>query len=278
MRMNDKYIYTCRENTAEISYCSQLRFERIEETVDNNVIQAKGGLQDGSTYINSNLQTRQITIYGSINTLKSEFLQLERQLKKTFTPKHLGILSFIQNGITKEIECIAENVVSIKRNYAKLEFKIDLTACNPYWNLKDNVNIFNLIEPTFFFDNSLIDTTFGIVTDIQETDIYNIGDVTTGLKIYFKARATVTNPYVTDTINNKSIKITTILNKNDELEIISFPYKKEIIINGKNSITKLDRSVSSFFYMEEGRNRFKYGADTNGNQLDFIMSYKPLFL
>ena len=278
MRLNDKYIYTSRENKIEISYCCQYRFERIEETVDNNIIQAKGGLQDGSTYINSNLQTRHISIYGSINTLKTEFLELERQLKKTFTPKHLGILTFIQNGIVKEIECIAENVVSIKRNYGKLEFKIDLTACNPYWNLKDDVNIFNLIEPKFFFNTDLIDTTFAIVTDIQETDIYNIGDVATGLKIYFKARATVTNPYVTDTINKKSIKITTTLNKNDELEIISFPYKKEILINGKNSLDKLSRLETSFFYMEEGRNRFKYGAEQNGNQMDFIMSYKPLFL
>ena len=278
MRLNDKYIYTCRENKIEISYCCQYRFERIEETIDNDIIQSRGGLQDGSTYINSNLQPRHISIYGSINTLQSEFLELERKLKKTFTPKHLGILTFIQNGIEKEIECIPENVVSIKRNYGKLEFKIDLTACNPYWNLKDDVNIFNLIEPSFYFDTSLIDTTFAIVTDIQETDIYNIGDVATGLKFYFKARADVENPYVTDTINKKTIKISTNMVKNDELEILSYPFKKEIIINGKNSISKLNRSVSSFFYIEEGRNRFKYGADTNGNQLDFIMSYKPLFL
>ena len=278
MKLKDKYIYTCRGYTVVIDYFSQFKFERIEETTDNDIVQAKAGLRDGSSYITSNLQTRQISIYGSIDTLRTDFVVLERQLKKTFTPKYIGLLSYIEDGIEKNIECIPENIVTLKRRYGKIDFKIDLLACNPYWNLKDNINIFNFIEPTFYFDNSLIDTTFAIVTDIQETDIYNEGDVRTGISFYFKARATVVQPYIVDTINNKGIFINRTLLKNDTLEITSFPFNKTVLINGKNSIDLVDFLYSDFFYMEEGRNRFKYGARQNENQMDFTLSYKPLYL
>jgi hypothetical protein len=278
MKTTDMLIYTNKTENIELGFFTSYIITNFEEITENKIITTKAVLQDGTNYINSNLDNKYISISGFI-PMKYDYEFLERKLKICFSPKTIGKLKLIRTNETKEIETIAQNVISFKRKKGISNFKIDLMALNPFWQWAEQVNIFSLIKKTLvfpiYFNKPVL---FGSIKNILEDTIDNVGDVVTGFKVYFKARGKVNNPHIINKLTGQKIKVNHNMEQNDIIEIVSMVNKKMIYLNGKKKFDILNRNESDFFYLDIGKNVLTYGADLNYSNLDLIIYYNPLFL
>lgn len=110
-------------------------------------------------------------------------------------------------------------------------------------------------------------------------NIYNAGDVETGMRIQLKALATVVNPSVLNIYTHDFIKIMQTLQKGDVLEITTYANNKRVVINKADGTTKnvfnwitLD---SEFLQLAVGDNLFRYDAESGLDNLEMTIYYNP---
>ena len=112
----------------------------------------------------------------------------------------------------------------------------------------------------------------------METEVQNIGDVSTGFRVVFRARGEVQNVEVSNKLTNEKIKVNVSMQKGDTVEVINYMNRKMVLFNGQKAFSKLDVQNSTFFSLLPGKNLLGYNADKNAVNLDAIVYYSPLYL
>lgn len=258
--------------------------EKGKVTVYNN----KGMSQDGATYLGSTIETSDKTLEIAIIAEDEEMLIHYRdRFNKIFNPK-LGEGYLVYKDGVKEVKakCIIDTLpyfspVNNKINKCLLTF----TASNPFWmDLIESKTEVALWKGDFCFDLEIPAAT-GIEIGHREpsliVNVINNGDVECGMRVEFKALASVTNPSITNINTQEFIKINKTIEAGEVITLTThFGNKKvESIFGGvsSNAFNYIDIG-STFLQLATGDNLLRYDADQGIANLEATLYYMPQYL
>ena len=291
MRNHEKLIYeNDRGESIEIAYSFPYFLKQLlgADGTDADITKVKGVGQDGSTVTNVNLADRELRVLASIKgDTKEEIAKYRAELLKIFNPKVQGWLQYEYGDIKRRIRCQVENApVFSKQNksFKYQDFLIDLIAPNPYWQdistIKEEVAIW---RGAFEFPLEIVEE--GIEMGYREpsliVNIFNKGDVACGMRIQFKALATVVNPSLFNVNTREYFKINRVMEAGEIITVTThFQNKRvELYKNGvtSNAFNWIDLE-STFLQLEVGDNLFRYDADEGIENLEVSIYYTPQYL
>ena len=212
--------------------------------------------------------------------------RLRRQLIKVFNPKLNGELTIERDGTVKKIECVPELAPffpsNMQNNYQ--EFSIQLFSANPYWqdpiSAKKEVAIW---RESFEFPLEMLEQ--GIELGYREpsliVNVINDGDVECGIRIEFKALASVTNPSLFNVNKREFFKINKSMVAGEVITVTTDFQNKKVLsnINGieRNAFNWIDFE-STFLQLDVGDNLLRYDAEEGLENLAVTIYYTPQYL
>lgn len=263
--------------------------EKIEGTGSPNttILSSKAPGQDGKSYHGSLLEERILPITGAIVGTDTEDMYRKRQLLcSIFNSKVEGQITYTNNAGEHTIKCVVENSPTFKDKVGNIQkFLIQLYCPNPFWmDIKESKKEIALWMGDFHFP--LIILPEGIIMGHRISNlivnVFNKGDVECGMRIEFKALATVVNPSLFDVNTRKFLKVKRTLQAGDKLVVnTSFGNKKVEIIrsNGtKENVFNWIDLQSEFLQLQVGDNLFRYDAEKGLDNLEMALYYKPLYI
>lgn len=238
--------------------------------------------QDGAFYISSTLDMRNIILEGTVvaNTPDDAYAWRQRFLQ-IFSPKLNGALVYRE----RQIACVVEEAgftVSTRQRIPK--FFVSLLCPSPFFETLDEVreelaSWIPLLEFELEIPESGME--LGMRQPSQIITVDNIGDVSCGCEIVFRALGTVTNPELLNIDTGEYIRLLTTMAAGDELRIYThFAGKRVVSVNGTvvtNAFYLLDTD-SAFFQLAAGINTLRYDASVNMELLEVSIYYRPQFL
>lgn len=253
----------------------------------NIISKSKSPLQDGSTITMTSLEDRGLMFQGVILENDRVIRQrLRRQLIKIFNPKLNGELTIERDGIVKKIECVPELAPffpsNMQNNYQ--EFSIQLFAANPYWqdilSVKKEVAIW---RESFEFPLEMLEQ--GIELGYREpsliVNVINNGDVNCGIRIEFKALASVNNPSLFNVNKREFFKINKSMVAGEVITVTTDFQNKKVLsnVNGieTNAFNWIDFE-STFLQLDVGDNLLRYDAEDGLENLAVTIYYTPQYL
>ncbi|GHU70001.1 hypothetical protein FACS1894184_14830 [Clostridia bacterium] len=221
-------------------------------TIGNSIQSFKAPDQDGSFFVGSTRDMRNITIEGAIvanNT--DEAYALRRKLLSLFTPKMPGTFIFRDRKIT----CVVDDVKLISSSKERLpKFLISLLCPSPYFEALDSIIAeLALWQPLFKFQ--LVIPHEGIQMGVRQPnqiiEVNNAGDSPCGCKITFSALGLVVNPELRNIDSGEFIRVNRTMAAGEEIHITtSFAGKRVVSVVG--CIEFLGPSLASFVILTIG--------------------------
>lgn len=258
--------------------------ERGKVTIYNN----KGMNQHGSTYLGNTIDTSDKTLeLAIIADSEEDLIKYRNKINKIFSP-HLGEGYLIYKDPVKEIKtkCIIDALPYFSGiNPSVSKCLISCTASNPFWmDINESRADVALWQGDFSFDLEIPEST-GIEIGHREpsliVNVFNNGDVECGIKVEFRALATVTNPSIINVDTQEFIKINKTMEAGEIITLnTSFGAKKvESTLNGvtTNIFNYIDFS-STFLQLNTGDNLFRYNSDLNLDNLEVSIYFTPQYL
>lgn len=242
----------------------------------------KAPKQDGAFYISSTLDMRNITLEGTIiaNTPDETYTRRQRFLQ-IFSPKLRGTLLY--RG--RQIACVVEEAgFTVSTRQRIPNFFVSLLCPSPFFEMPDEVRQ-ELASWIPLFEFALEIPQNGIELGMRQPNqiitVDNIGDVSCGCEIVFRALGTVTNPELLNMDTGEYIRLLTTMSAGDELQVYThFAGKRVLSVNGStvtNAFSLLDTG-SVFFQLAKGINTLRYDASVNMELLEVSIFYRPQFL
>lgn len=243
--------------------------------------------QNGKTYIGNTLDVSDKTLEIAIKAANEiELINYESKIKKIFKPTlNEGWLIYKDSVKELKTKCIINSVpvFSIVNSHIR-QGLISLTANNPFWlELQESKEEIALWKPDFRFPLKI--TSAGIKFGHREpsliVNVANNGDVEAGMRVEFKALATLTNPSILNVNTQEFIKINKTMVAGEIISVSTYFGDKNIksTLNGvtTNAINYIDFQ-STFLQLDVGDNLFRYNADTNLDNLEVSIYYQPQYL
>ena len=235
-----------RGQSIELGNYAPFILTKIEGTGGSKttILTSKSPGQDGKTHHDTLLEERILPIEGAIVGDSIEDMYIKRKkLCSVFNPKINGTLTYINNASKHVINCIVDTPPNFKEPVNDLqEFLIQLYCPDPLWSdLIEEKEEIALWVGDFHFP--LIIPPEGIIMGHRISNLIvnakNKGDVECGMRIEFRALATVVNPSLFDVYTRKYIKVKRTLQAGDMLVInTSFGNKRVEML--KSNGTKIN--------------------------------------
>lgn len=253
--------------------------------IDADVQTQKAPFQDGSTFIDSVLLERTISMQIAILVSDTTTLLQQRQiLASVFNPKlGKGVLRYENDETIREIEAVPDSVPAFpsgKENRGPTFQKalINLLCPEPFW-----LDEFSTSEKMSYILGGLsFPLRLGTMFAHRgfKKVLYNQGDVATPVTIEFYGPAT--NPVVWNRTTNEFIKVNRTLVETDKLVITTdFGNKSVTIENEDGTTTNVFNWIdleSTFWQLVQGDNIIEYGSDSDATKSRVIVSYKNRYL
>lgn len=274
----------------EININNSMPFVLQNFSVKNsiNINTTKGMQQDGITYLNNSLDSKDITIELTLtgNSIE-ELQQLKNKIYDVCNPKlELGELIYRDDFKERKIKCICGSLPIPEQNNGQSYEKciINLICPNPFWQDVEEIKE-EIVLWISAFEFPLELTSEGIELGHREPNliknIINNGDVNTGMIISFKALATVVNPSLTNINTQEFIKLNTTMTEGQEIRINTNYSSKRIDSINNNIISNAFNLIdwnSTFLQLECGDNLFRYNADTGLDNLEVNIYHDNSYL
>lgn len=250
--------------------------------VDADTQTQKSPFQDGSTYIDSVLQERAISLEIVIIASDKPTLFKHRQfLASVFNPKlGQGILRYENGETIREIEAVPDGVPvfpSGKENRGPTFQKalVNLLCPNPFWKSPE-ITEEPTFEPLFHFP---FEGVFEIGIQRDKRIIVNDGDAPAPLYIEFFGPAV--NPIIINRTTGEFIKVNQTLQEGEVMKIDTTPGKKSVYFvqtdgSERNVFNWIDLN-STFFQLVVGENEIEYSADSDIQGAIVNISYRKLY-
>lgn len=261
--------------------------QKIEISQGVNNISVKSAAQDGKTYIGSNLDEKEISLTVAIlGSSRYQYSKYKDKLYQVFNPR-LGEGTLIySDGIKEEkIRCIPEKIPFLTElNNKTGTCLISLCANDPFWtDLGEAREEIALWKGDFEFDFELSGD--GIELGHREPSLIvnciNGGDVESGMKIEFKALATLSNPSLFNVNTREFIKINKTMTAGEVITVTTYFGEKRItsLLNGieENNFNYIDPE-STFLQLAKGDNLMRYDADTGLDNLEVAIYHRNRYL
>lgn len=274
----------------EFAYSRPYFLENIEgiDGLSSEIYISKTPSQDGTTITGRNISDRLISIRGVLRCgTKEEISRYRRELIKAFTPKSKGKIKYANDDITKEIDCeVEEAPIFASTNVSNLNrFIITLICPNPFWkDLQEIKQEIAMWVGDFSFDLEFADNgiEFGHREPSLIVNVFNSGDVATGMKIEFKALATVRNPSIFNVNTREYFKIDKEMVAGEVITVTTHFGKKRVEISKNGIISNAFQYIKdtniTFLQLAVGDNLFRYNADENVENLEVSIYFTPQYL
>lgn len=284
MNKNEKLVYENeRGQTIEFSTVSLFFVTNVDgiDGLKNTIYTSKSMNQDGDTCVGSTLESRNIVVSGSIRKDKENN---RAKLLSILNPKLDGKITYINKNMEKSIKCKIEKAPTISQDRLP-NFVVSFICNNPYWtDILENKEEIALWKGDFSFELEISQDT-GIEMGHREpsliVNVLNEGDVECGMKVEFKALATVVNPSILNVNTQEYIKINKTMTAGEIIIVTTgFGNKKvESYLNGvpTNAFNYIDFQ-STFLQLDVGDNLFRYNAEENIDNLEVSIYYTPQYL
>lgn len=245
-----------------------------------NINTATNATFDGSVYKSSKVNQRNIVL----RVVIERHIEENRiELYKYFPTKKNVVLS-VQNG-TRDV-FILGYVESFEINQfdQKQMAQISVICPKSYFSaseetVSDMSSVVGLFEFPFY-SNIGDGFEFSEIVLEQETNIFNAGDVATGMVIQFHAVGDVSNPVFYNVYTAEKIQVNIDLAEGDILTVNTNKGEKSVmLLSGgvlTNELNNLDLS-SVWLQLEPGDNIFLYTADSGATDCECYVSYNLLY-
>ncbi len=249
--------------------------------VDADIQTQKAPFQDGSTYIDSVLQERAISLEIVILADKSTLLKQRQFLASVFNPKlGPGTLRYENGETIREIEAVPDGVPVFpsgrdNRGPTFQKAMINLLCPDPHWKSTE-ITEEPTFEPLFQFPFEGI---FEIGVQRDNRIIVNDGDAPAPLYIEFYGPAV--NPKIANKTTGEYIKVNQTLGENEFMRIDTTPGKKSVYFvqsdgTERNVFNWIDLE-SNFFQLIVGENEIEYSADSDIQGAIVNIRYNKLY-
>lgn len=273
----------------EITNAAPFVLTSFDTTNNVNIYNSKNMNQDGANYLGNTLDIRDIPIEVTIvSNSNQEGINNRNKLNKIFNPKlGEGWLVYTDDAKEVQVKCISNKLpyyAPDNDNFVQ-DCLISLTANDPYWKeLQEIRTDIALWLGDFEFPLEL--TADGIELGHRApsliVNVLNDGDVECGMRIVFKALATLTNPSLFNVNTREYIKINKAMVAGETITITTDFGNKKIIdnLNGieTNAVNSITDPNITFLQLAVGDNLFRYDADTGIDNLECEIYFIPKYL
>ncbi|WP_461206930.1 phage tail family protein [Clostridium sp. DL1XJH146] len=238
---------------------------------------------DGSHVDSKRINKRPIFISADFKGVNKETER--KKLVSFFNPKNTGILIIDYCGLERSIEYEIEAFDSkINNIYDQLNFQVDLICPDPFFkNTDESKEEVALWVGDFEFPLEIGEE--GIEIEHREpsliVNIFNDGDVECGIRVEFKALATIENPSIVNVNTQEFIKINKTMQAGEIISVSTYAGNKKVE-SSLNGVTVNDFNYidfeSTFLQLQPGDNLMRYDAAVNIDNLEVTIYYMPLYL
>lgn len=274
----------------EIAYSFPFFLQGLSGTdgINADITKINAAGQDGTTITNVNLTDRQMRLQGTIKGYsKADIETYRKKLLQVFNPKVQGWLQYEYGDVKRKIRCQVESATRFSKKftgYRYQDFLIDFVCANPYWQNLNEIEQ-NIAKWSGLLEFPLEITEEGIEVGMRQpsviVNIFNSGDVECGIKVEFKALATVVNPLLLNINTMEFIKINRTMEEGEVITVTThFGNKRaELEKSGikSNAFNYVDIE-STFLQLDIGDNMLRYNADEGLDNLSISIYYTPQYL
>ena len=259
--------------------------------LEADIVSSKSAYQDGINISKAILKDRVLTLncYLEVDNEQQRYI-LKRKLYNAFNPKLKGHMKIYTDANKLRG---ASNIRVIQApifddDYESLNelvsFQIQLAMPLPYFeDINENRVDFGNDIGNFFFDLEIEEEgeELSIKNNSIVTNISNMGDAETPIKVVFKAKTELKNPSIYNVYTKEYIKINRTMQEGEEITVTTHKGNKRVesYLNGvtSNIFNDLDLG-SSFIWLDVGDNVIRYDAETMIEQLEVYIYYTNYYL
>lgn len=293
MKAKERLIYTNeRGESIEFSprslYHTNLKDVKGLSDVRNAIYSANSMGQDGDTYLGYRIESRDIDIVGYIKERDVQAAQsLRRTLNRVLNPQYEATLTYEFGDFKRVIGCKIDDAPIFTAKPIFEQFAVNLSCLNPFWREETETreDIASWIGGFEFPEPDGLEITDEWEIGYREpsliVNVYNSGDVKSGIRIEFRALGAVTNPMLLNVNTQEFIKLNIDMVAGDTLTV-STGYGEKAVKLQRDGVTSdafryLDID-SSYLQIAVGDNLFRYSADTNAENLEVSIYHNNLYL
>lgn len=261
------------------------------ETIDNyaNIntnISYSNNVNDGVSIDSISIKEKVLPVTGAIVAKDKEELDRKRAyLSALFNPKFQSQLIYTNNALTRTVNCIVQDITFQQPIKFMQRFLVQFVCPNPFWmDLHSKKEEVALWQGDFEFMLEIPEEGIEMGHRVSNLicNVYNGGDVECGMKIQFRALATVRNPSLFNINSREFIKINQTLEAGDVLEVTTeFTNKRIELVRSNGSRENVFNWIdldSEFLQLTVGDNLFRYDAESGIDNLEVSIYYTPLYL
>lgn len=279
-------IFSNTRGTIEISQQEPYFLQNLEgiSKLDVDIISQKSPQQNGSSYLNSYVQERNITFTFFVKAdTKTELNNTKRTLTNLFNPNLPSVLQYSNDTQTFEIDVVVEKTPDFIQTNRGENYQVcfvSLIANNPYWrDLIDTEVTLTLSNGGLEFDLELSDE-FEIETDGNKiVTINNVGDVPTPIEIVFTGPSQLSQ--LTNTTTGEFMLIEKPLVVGETLTVTTEKGNKTVTYDNGSTQSNAFRYIdldSTFFELVPGTNVLTFSAGFLLGNPTITVKYKNRYL
>lgn len=253
------------------------------------------GNDDGSTYLGSRLNERDIPIVFALQTagLSEDWIQERRfEVFQVFNPTYNPVRMVFQT-VTGKSFVVNANVATTPT------WPTGVENSNPIWQrclVQMSANDPSLYDietkkteiATWFgaleFGSLELSSTgkeIGTRSPSLIVNVFNEGQDKTGMTIKFKSSGTVVNPSLVNVNTQEFIKLYTTMIGGDEITISTYKGKRKVERLRNNEVSNIFNTLdidSSFLQLDTEDNLFRYYADSGVDLMESTIYFTPKYL
>ena len=254
--------------------------------VRNDIYSINSMGQDGDTYLGSRIVSREIEIVGSIRERdKDKMRELRRKMNHILNPQFAATLTYDYGDFRRVIDCRAENAPIFNKRPILQGFTVQLRCLNPFWRKENETrnDIATWIGGFEFPEEIPIETGWeiGFRQPSLIVNVFNDGDVKTGIRVAFRALGVVQNPSILNVDTQEFIKLNLTMAAGDVLTVSTGYGEKEVTLLRGGITTDAFRYLdvdTSYLQLGVGDNLLRYAADGSLDNLEVTIYHNDLYL
>jgi hypothetical protein len=293
MKITERLTYTNERGESIVFSPASLYHVNMKDVTGlsdvNNAIYSTNSMgQDGDTYLGNRIESREIEIVGVIRERDKETIQtLRRRMNRILNPQYEATLTYELGSFKRVIGCKIDNAPIFKRKAIFEEFTVQLICLNPFWReqaeTREDVATwiggfeFPVPDGLELFEGWEI----GYRQPSLIVNVYNSGDVKSGIRIEFWALGACTNPQLLNVNTQEFIKMNLALEAGDVVTVSTGYGEKAVTLKSSGIETDAFRYLdadSSYLQLSAGDNLFRYSADMNTENLEVSIYHNNFYL
>lgn len=255
--------------------------------VRNTIYAISGMGQDGDTFISTRVESRDIDISGSIRERDPQKMrEARRTLARVLNPQLAATLAYRFGSFVRVIDCRTRNAPTVTKTVRQVYagFSVQLECLNPFWReesvRRDDIAAWvgALEFPVEIFETGM---ELGYRQPSLIVNVYNGGNVRTGLRAEFRALGAVTNPVIIDMDTREQIKLNLSMRDGDVVSLCTRYGAKGATLRRGGVVSDALRYVdvdSVFLQLKPGDNLLRYDAEQGLENFEVSIYHHNLYL